>query len=508
MKSHQEPKERFLQLLGQHKIVQQHFGHSCRKSSQKGKMYNSRSMKSALATVILATTCFASSCVVAKPNMYANFPVTEKSYKGSKTISVSYTGQAARHVLHTSLKSLAGKGNGEPNSRLKAQMLSYYSGKEEGREIISPKSKGGFKIKQSMVDEISKGKDLKGKTYKGLVNGFPGQMSGPEVFEFMIDKASSSDGGFDPLTGYNYPQLISKFMMGAVFYSQAVDNYLDEKMGAENKPNNKPYKKGAHYTGKEHSWDEAFGYFGAPAHAMSLKPEEAYNIAKRKNVKVADANGDGTVDLITEMTYGHAYYAADSDKAGTNYMQTIFKAFVNGRKLITSADGAALTDKQREELKGYASTIKVTWEKVIAEAAFKYAGSTYKDLEKLNTIVESNGDASKAFATYGKHWGELKGFLMALETSGRDLGEAGIRMNRLVGYGPVLLGGGQVIGINNKGDFITGGDRSMGEYQVHMIKLQKVLGDTFDLKARKNDMTGQMDGLLESLGSSRSAEND
>jgi len=48
----------------------------------------------------------------------------------------------------------------------------------------------------------------------------------------------------------------------------------------------------------------------------------------------------------------------------------------------------------------------------------------------------------------------------------------------------------------------------MGEYQVHMIKLQKVLGDTFDLKARKNDVTGQMDGLLESLGSSRSAEND
>ena len=54
----------------------------------------------------------------------------------------------------------------------------------------------------------------------------------------MIDKASSTDGGFDPLTGYNYPQLISKFMMGAVFYSQAVDNYLDEKLEADNKPNN------------------------------------------------------------------------------------------------------------------------------------------------------------------------------------------------------------------------------------------------------------------------------
>ena len=42
--------------------------------------------------------------------------------------------------------------------------------------------------------------------------------------------------------------------MGAVFYHQACDNYLDEKMGADNKPNDKPYKEGKHYTGKEHSW--------------------------------------------------------------------------------------------------------------------------------------------------------------------------------------------------------------------------------------------------------------
>ena len=462
--------------------------------------------KTTLAALIASSLVFG--CVFAKPDMYGNFPVTEKSYSGKKKDSTSYTGQVARHVLHNSLKKLAGKGNGNPNPELKATMMSYYSSKDAGRKIIDPTSKGEFKVKQTMVDEISKGKNLKGKTYKGLVNGFPGQMSGPEVFEFLIDKASSSNKGFDPVTGYNYPQLISKFMMGAVFYSQAVDNYLDEKMGADNKPNNKPYKKGAHYTGKEHSWDEAFGYFGAPAHAMALNPKQAYGIAKRKDVKVADANGDGVVDLKTEMTFAHAYYAADSDKAGTKYMHTIVDAFIKGRQLIRDADGAALTDEQRAKLMSYVKVIKTNWEKVIAEAAFKYAGSCYKDLEKLRTIVESNGDASKAFAAYGKHWGELKGFLMALETSGRSLGEAGVRMNRLVGYGPVLLGGGQVTGIDSDGNFLIGGNRSMGEYQVHMVKLQKLLGDTFKLKARKNDVTGEMDDLLKSLGSSRAAEND
>ena len=462
--------------------------------------------KTTLAALIASSLVFG--CVFAKPDMYGNFPVTEKSYSGKKKDSTSYTGQVARHVLHNSLKKLAGKGNGNPNPELKATMMSYYSSKDAGRKIIDPTSKGEFKVKQTMVDEISKGKNLKGKTYKGLVNGFPGQMSGPEVFEFLIDKASFSNKGFDPVTGYNYPQLISKFMMGAVFYSQAVDNYLDEKMGADNKPNNKPYKKGAYYTGKEHSWDEAFGYFGAPAHAMALNAKQAYGIAERKDIKVADANGDGVVDLKTEMTFAHAYYAADSDKAGTKYMHTIVDAFIKGRQLIRDADGAALTDEQRAKLMSYVKVIKTNWERVIAEAAFKYAGSCYKDLEKLRTIVESNGDASKAFAAYGKHWGELKGFLMALETSGRSLGEAGVRMNRLVGYGPVLLGGGQVTGIDSDGNFLIGGNRSMGEYQVHMVKLQKLLGDTFKLKARKNDVTGEMDDLLKSLGSSRAAEND
>ncbi|MEM7565396.1 MAG: DUF4856 domain-containing protein, partial [Pseudomonadota bacterium] len=230
--------------------------------------------------------------------VYGPYPITTKGYSGSKTDSVAYTGQMARHVLNDSLKKLAGQGNGEANPELKAKMMAYYSGKDAGRSIIAPKSKGDFVIKQTKVDDISKKKNLKGKTYKGAVPGWPGNMTGPEVIEFMIDKASSVNKGYDPLAGYDYPQLITKFMMGAVFYSQAVDNYLDEKLTATNKPNNKPYKDGAHYTGKEHSWDEAFGYFGAPAHAMKLNAKQAYGIAKKKDLKTADYNGDGKIDLV------------------------------------------------------------------------------------------------------------------------------------------------------------------------------------------------------------------
>ena len=50
-----------------------------------------------------------------------------------------------------------------------------------------------------------------------------------------------------------------------------------------------------------------------------------------------------------------------------------------------------------------------------SQISFKYAGSVYKDIDKLQTIIEANGDTTKAFATYGKHWGELKGFALALQ---------------------------------------------------------------------------------------------
>ena len=118
------------------------------------------SKRPVLSIVILIASSLVFGCVFAKPKMYSGFPVTEKSYSGSKKDSTSYTGQMARLVLHNSLKKLAGKGKGKPNSALKAKMLSYYSGKDAGREIIDPTSKGDFKIIQTMVDQISKGKNL------------------------------------------------------------------------------------------------------------------------------------------------------------------------------------------------------------------------------------------------------------------------------------------------------------------------------------------------------------
>lgn len=436
---------------------------------------------------------------------YADFPVTLKGYEGSATTSTAYTGQAARQVLHNSLKSLIGS-NADIDT-----LLAYYEGKDEQRKVVDPVSKDGFPVKQSLVADISAGKNLSGKAYGGIVNGWPGQMTGDEVLRHLLTKAAESEKGYDPLIGYDYRQIFSKFAMGAVFYHQAVDVYLDERITAASHRNDAPYKDGAAYTGKEHVWDEAFGYFGAPAHALDLTPAEVYGITKQKAelFDKADANDDGFVDLSSEMAFAHAYYAAGADKGGkSNYLHTITQAFVDGRQLIADANGEQLTDDELAKLADYADTIKQNWERVIAEAAFKYAGSVYKDIQALLAAIDSGESTSDIIRVYAKHWGELKGFAMSLGVSGRDLGAFGVQLDRLIGFSPVMLGDTQVTGIDAEGNFTQSNSITLQAYALNMLKVQKLLAQQFHLLDRKNDMLNNMDSLAEEIKVKAHMEND
>ena len=451
-----------------------------------------------VAFVTLFTFSF-SQLSLADGHVYGPYPITLKDYSGDKTNSVKYTGQMARHVLHDSLKSLVKTGD-------VTKMMAYYNG-EDGLEILAPKSKDDFIIKQTMVADIGSG-NLSGKTYKGTISGW-GNLTGKEVLEHMINKAGEVSGGFDPNTGFDYTQLISKFAMGAVFYNQAVNNYLGKKMEVGQKPNSEPYKEGAYYTGKEHSWDEAFGYWGSSAHALTLSAEQNYNVAKKKDMASADYNGDGVVDLYSEYTFAHAYYASSYDKGGkTNYLATVNQAFIDGREIIRDANGRNLNYDERTKLLAERDIIRQNWEKVIAESVFKYAGSTYKDLQKLETIMDSNGDTTEAFRTYAKHWGELKGFALALQCGPNNLGETAVKLNRMMGLGPVLLNSSQVVGIDSNGNFIKDQAQEWGEFKLHMLKIQKLMVDEFGVTAKAKDQLAEMEALASNMGSSDSAEND
>ena len=321
----------------------------------------------------------------------------------------------------------------------------------------------------------------------------------------MIARAAKSNKGFDAENGYDYAQLISKFTMGAVQYSQAVDNYLDEKMTADVKPNDAPYKEGKHYTGKEHSWDEGFGYFGAPAHTLGMTPAAAYDIAKRKDMESADKNGDGVVDLKSEMVFGPAYYAAAFDKSGnTNYLASIMQAYIDGRKVISGAKGEKLSTTELAVIKGHAATIEENWEKVLAEAVFKYAGSVYKDIASM----KENGVDDKSYRKYVKHWGELAGFSMAIQSGRKNLGSAAVEMNKLIGFGPVTADNSYVTGVDGNGNFVRDRKLTWSDYHLNMLKIQKLAADTFGLKSRGNDMLGELAKLSASADADTNAETD
>ena len=464
-------------------------------------------LMSAVASIALVAT--ASPALAS--DVYGPYPITLKGYDGDKTNSVSYSGQVGRQLLHNSLKKAIGSG-----AALDVTM-SYFNGADGELALLDPKSSDSFKVDVTDINTVSK-TNLSGKAYKGSLPGWPGNMTGKEVLESMITMAAATEKGYDATHGYDYAQLVSKFTMGGVFYHQACDNYLDEKMNADNKPNDKPYKEGAYYTGKEHSWDEAFGYWGAAAHGATLSPKQNYDITKKKNMRDADANGDGVVNLKSEMNYAHAYYAAGFDKGGnTNYYNTITKAFIDGRQVITDANGEKLSDAQRREVKRHARTICSNWEKVIAEAVFKYAGSVYSNIEAVKATMGGNmwqvngsteqAEHQAALRKYAKYWGELAGFSLSLHTSGVNLGEIGVKMDRLVGMGPVMPDGMQVNGMSN-GAYTLAGGKTMDGFAVHMLKLQNLMVEEFGVEARNNDKISGISNLAELLGSGNSAEND
>jgi hypothetical protein len=107
-----------------------------------------------------------------------------------------------------------------------------------------------------------------------------------------------------------------------------------------------------------------------------------------------------------------------------------------------------------------------------------------------------------------KYWGELKGFSMALQVGKNNIGETATKLNRMIGFGPMLMDETQIVGIDTNGNYVMDKIYSMNDAKLHMLKIQKLMIDEFGVVARSKDMTNDMAELASKLGSSDSAEND
>ena len=409
--------------------------------------------------------------------------------------SISYSGQTARHALIAALKSYMGgletsiSMTGVFEEGLIVSILNKFFDCADdlcGGESITVS--GPVEIDQVSISDISSGKDLVGKVagndpvgqHKDWSTEFVGwgdELYTPESlirawFEQVEQQAIAiSNGEFTSTpsgemiprpdlssTGLDYTQLVQKFLLGAIAFSQGADDYLDDTdEGKGLLSSNDVVVEGKTYTALEHNWDEGFGYFGAARDYLAYTDDEIASKDGRPEFQGAhDTNGDGVIDLVSEYNWGHSVNAAKRDRGhSTDLTQDAFDAFLQGRRLIASADGN-LSEEQFAELKAYRDTAVLAWEKAIAATVIHYINDTIGDMD--------SGDEYD-FETHAKHWSEMKGFALSFQFNPRSpvSDEVFAQVHGLFGIAPALPG-----------------DGNFDEYRTGLLEARSLLGAAYD----------------------------
>ncbi len=389
------------------------------------------------------------------------YSFTSKFNEGES--SVSYGGQAARHALIAELKHYIGKGGLQADldkgdttpfdfttkAGVIAKLNSFYDASENSWDGLAISFTTD--AKQKLFNELS-------SSYKSVKSKVAGQDTGGQhkdwstefagwgakgsttpvglidtYFQQLADIAIDNLGnkryapGAETIAANEIPvyvtdngldlnQLIQKFLLMSVAYSQATDDYLDEEKGL--KADNAFQDKGTKaYTSLEHQFDEGFGYFGAARDYLAYSDDEIASKGGREDWQGQyDTDNDGKIDLLSEKNFGNSVNAAKRDRGTaaninpTDYSKQAMDAFLMGRKLIN--DNASLSEvlsvAQKEELLTYRDAAVMAWEKSVVATVVHYINDLNADLDKVGT-------AEFDYATTAKHFSELKGFALGLQ---------------------------------------------------------------------------------------------
>ncbi len=363
--------------------------------------------------------------------------------------SVSYSGQIKRHIL---LEDMVDEILSLPERPVAADrdvvgQLNFYfefdGGTSDGlphkfsisgQELLQDGTYGGISSGKNLVSKIA-GNDpaLIDGEFFGWDTGMDSDPTPEELVDYFFAELESeaksepieivTAGGpatvttpYLSATGLDYRQLIQKFLLGAVTFSQGTGDYLQTDFQATNvQEDGKVYGEG------EHNWDEAFGYFGATRDFPDYSDDEI--ASKGGRVEYAkgyyDSNGDGLIDLNSEYNFGNSTNCAKRDRgtAGnttpTDLTTDVFNAFFYGRfALSAAANLEAMGNTEVVLIEAMAKQAAVTWEKCISATVVHYINDVIGDMENF-----SNGQFADEsnFTDLAKHWGEMKGFALGLQ---------------------------------------------------------------------------------------------
>jgi hypothetical protein len=253
--------------------------------------------------------------------------------------------------------------------------------------------------------------------------------------------------------GRDYRQLLQKFLIGAVTFSQGTNDYFQTDFASLIGTREGDSKN---YTAAEHDFDEAFGYYGAARDNNDYTDDEAAGKGGREAYGngYSDSNGDGQIDLRSEYNFAASQNCAKRDRGTssnttpTDFSKEVMDAFIAGRKVL--ADGAetgVLTEAGAEALQIAITTASLTWEKCLAATVVHYINDVRSDMSSFEG--GSFSDAGN-FTTLAKHWSEMKGFALGLQFSpaspfrvSDESTESLKSVLTLLGDGPVLADGSQ-----------------------------------------------------------------
>jgi hypothetical protein len=392
--------------------------------------------------------------------------------------SVFYGGQVNRHLLIAQLKGeIAGLtakvdgGKAYNKGDVTASLAFYYSfDKSVGGAVPHGVATVPPPLQQTWAD--LGGKDLAAKTagndavgqHRDWANvgviGWPGKLSADalvrawmaELDALVVDRAAGKialGGDGKPLaeayitaSGHNLAELMQKFLLGAVAYSQGADDYLDDDTDGKGlrSDHSKADEDGPEYTALEHAWDEGFGYFGAAADYSSYSDAELAGKggdAGRQN-GVFDSNGDGKIDLFSEANFGHALNCSKRDhgavgRSDIDLSGAAFKAFLRGRARITATQLGGADATMRAALAKDRDAALLAWEQCISATIVHYINEVLADVALAGSAEWSHSDAAG-------HWSELKGFALSLQFSRLSMLNTAqiIELHAKIGDAPVL----------------------------------------------------------------------
>jgi len=376
--------------------------------------------------------------------------------------SVSHTGQAARQILILELNEYIGSGLADDvaadvfasGAEAKIKLMSFYAKSEldwdterdNGTDLVisAVEIEAPLTAKQTTITDIS-------SSHKNLIGKIAGMDEVGQHKDWTTDLVGWNDTGsvtpdgviealFDQLVanvqteidgtirndiagntiaklyinedGTDIKQLVQKFLLGAVNFSQGTDDYLDNTVDGKGLLSVNTQDGTKTYSNLEHQFDEGFGYFGA-AHNYN----EYTDLEIKSDASYKDIDGDGEIDLASEINFSNSINAAKRDDGSvgntnpTDFTQQAYDAFVTGRAIINAVAGEALSDDEMTTLLEQRDAAVLVWEKAISATIVHYINDTTADLDNIG-----NDDYSADnFADLAKHWSELKGFSLNLQ---------------------------------------------------------------------------------------------